>query len=338
MNLTLRYKKLVSCLSNERKKIIGWGIEHLNILKLVFVLNKWTANSGYYWKIKWEKYYVPLFRYYKMYRQNMELNNRFENCRLYKKLLINEIRNEITLIPRIAVIVTTRCTLKCRKCASLIPYFEKQEDINYKEIIEDIKAIEKQVDRIYCLELVGGEPFLHPDLDIMLKYLKKSEKIGVIEITTNAVVKISEKVLVELKDPKVIVKISVYGFNKKSIIEMINIFKQMSIKYQILRQEQWWDFGQPKDYKRSSSEINRNFYKCFASSLCRGLYKGKLMICGRGPFLYEQGYISNQYLDIRGNGLDAKMLYDFYINMKYNFCGFCDYKGKSIRVAEQLKR
>ena len=323
-----------SCIKRIFNYIAGGGIKC--IWKYIFILNNKTIDAKYYWKVKLEKYYVPLFRYFELYNQQMKSKCQFRNLKLGTKLLVNELKKEVTIIPRIAVIITTHCSLKCSKCAALIPYFKSPENIDCKDIIRDIKAIENQVDKIYCLEFVGGEPFLHTDLDIMLKYAKKSDKIGIIEITTNAIVKIPKKVLLELRDSKVLVKISNYGFNKTNIIAITKLFKKMSIRYQILNLEQWQDFGEPIDYKKNRKQVDEDFYECFASALCRILYKGNLMICGRGACLYEQGLISDKYVNVNDDGFNTKSLYGFYIDRKYNFCRYCNYNHQNIKAAEQI--
>ena len=38
-------------------------------------------------------------------------------------------------IPRISIIVTTRCSLRCEGCSQLIPCYEKPYDISMEEII-----------------------------------------------------------------------------------------------------------------------------------------------------------------------------------------------------------
>lgn len=184
---------------------------------------------------------------------------------------------------------------------------------------------------------MGGETFLHPDLDILLDYAKKSNKIGIIEITTNAVVNIPEKVLRELKSPKVLVMISDYGFNKNKVVALTKMFKQRSINFKVLHQEKWIDFGYPKNYGGSWKELEKKYMNCIASGLCTVLYKGKMMICGRGPFLYEKGLLSNQYIDVTDACFSAQSLYRFYTDIRYNFCNYCDFQNRIIRGGQQIQ-
>lgn len=246
-------------------------------------------------------------------------------------------KKEITLIPRIAVVVTTRCTLKCKKCAGLFPYFTEKRNFSFEDIISGIKFIEQNAKKIFCLEFVGGEPFLHPDLDILLKYAKESEKIGMIEITTNAVVNISPKVLKELRSSKILVMISDYGFNRENVTGLVKIFRQMAVNYKILNQKQWIEFGEPRDYGRTVREMEKKYMNCFAAGLCLVLYNGKIMYCGRGPFLYEGGVLKKQYIDVTDYCFSPKWFYRFYIDIRYNYCNYCNFKNRIIMGGEQIK-
>lgn len=130
-----------------------------SLLKIAFLFrNRKQQNPQKLWKIKLKKYYEPLFRYHRQY--TIFQNNKLNSCILYRHLLLDELKKEVTLIPRLAVIITTRCTLRCKKCAGLFPYFAEKQDIAYQNIIKSMKAVEKKTDYIYCLELVGGESFL----------------------------------------------------------------------------------------------------------------------------------------------------------------------------------
>lgn len=306
------------------------------LLQIIYIFRN---KKGRDWGVKLEKYYAQLFEYYNEYRQQMKSENVLFKLHFFLKLLINEWNREITYISRIAVITTTRCSLKCQLCANLIPYFEKKEDIDYKDIIRDIRALEEKVDKIYCVELVGGEPFLHQDLDIILKYVIESKKIGLVEITSNALVQIPEKVVRVLRNPKVLVRFSDYGFNRKNIISITRRFERMHIRYKVLDQEQWCYFGTPKDYGRNKKETSKMFKECFASAICRMMYKGNLMICGRGPFLYEHGYLSDQYVNVNEDGFSTQVLNDFYISSRYNICKYCDYSrnGKRFPRGKQIE-
>lgn len=305
------------------------------ILKILFLINNRNQeNPKKLWEIKYKKYYSPLFRYYRQYITYEK--EKLSNWNFCRQLLLDESKKEITLIPRLAAIITTRCTLKCKKCAGLFPYFDLKQDISYSNIIRDIKAVEQKVNFICCLELVGGESFLHPNLDILLKYAKNSKKIGMIEITTNAVVKISKRVLNELSRSNVLVLISDYGFNRENVLSLIKLFRQRSIKYKVLNQKKWTDFGLPQNYGGNNRQLEEKFMRCFASALCKILYKGKILTCGRGPFLYEQGLLPNQYIDVLEADFCASTLYAYYTNTQYTFCEYCNYENKIIRAGEQI--
>lgn len=80
------------------------------LLKIVFLLkNRERNNVQYLWQRKLKKYYLPLERYYLQYKQNIK-TDKLTDLRYFMELLVAEANKEIALIPRIAVIITTKCS------------------------------------------------------------------------------------------------------------------------------------------------------------------------------------------------------------------------------------
>ena len=82
---------------------------------------------------------------------------------------------------RLAIIVTLKCTLKCKLCCNCITMYDNPPIIDKKSIFEDIKGAFEIYDRIEWLQFVGGELFMHPDLHEILeeaiRYKNQFDKI-----------------------------------------------------------------------------------------------------------------------------------------------------------------
>lgn len=74
-----------------------------------------------------------------------------------KEILLRD--KEKLILPRTPLMITTRCTLCCKECSNLMPYYSFPKDYESNEIIQWIKNISSVVDEWACCELVGGEPF-----------------------------------------------------------------------------------------------------------------------------------------------------------------------------------
>lgn len=282
------------------------------------------AKRKQLWERKKEKYYAPLF-----YWGGSEI------FKFFPKLLRAEWNQKIVILPRIVVVISTRCTLKCKYCGEFIPYFEKKQDLDAKYVIDDLEHLFSQLEYICTLEFIGGEPFLHNDLDSFLKKVNQYDlKIGKIEITTNATVSISDKLLSTLKNEKIEVLISRYKVNCGKVRELKEILKREGIKFRILYAKYWTDSGKISFNGKSKESTYEMFMHCYASRDCRTLYKGKFLLCSRGPYMIEQGYHPN-CLDIHKNNLCSN-LYTFYLQPGYATCKYCRHNEKKIPIADQL--
>ena len=112
------------------------------------------------------------------------------------------------------VLITSKCNLTCVGCNHLRDHYIKSDNIDFNTdlIIQDLKKISQVVSFIKTLVLVGGEAFLHPNVDKMITEILKIKNIGVLQIITNGTVnKNLNKILPILKNERVMVEISGYG-------------------------------------------------------------------------------------------------------------------------------
>ncbi len=81
--------------------------------------------------------------------------------------------------------VTNKCNAKCKHC-----FYWKNLNSQSKELsLEEIEKITKKTGKIQVLLLSGGEPFLRKDLGEIISLFIKNNKIKVVSIPTNAILK-----------------------------------------------------------------------------------------------------------------------------------------------------
>lgn len=51
------------------------------------------------------------------------------------------------VLPRIMVMPTTRCNMRCKGCSSLLPYFKNPKDVSIEQILKDFE--------LFSLELMN---------------------------------------------------------------------------------------------------------------------------------------------------------------------------------------
>ncbi len=247
--------------------------------------------------------------------------------------------NEKFVIPRLVVNITDRCTLQCKECSALIPYFKKRSEAEYDLLIQDIDKILNIVDEIICLEFIGGEPLLYSKLEALLQYTQKISKIKMVEITTNATIVPNEELIQVLKNEKTLVQISEYkNIDKQKIGEVQKILEENSIKYKVLEMDRWYSYGNADKRMRSKRELLYSYYYCNDNESCRTLYDGKIFVCGRAAALYGIGKLTDNssFLEVRQNDkITNENIKDFYLHKKYaEACDFCDVSRDVLKVVE----
>ncbi len=244
-------------------------------------------------------------------------------------------------MPRTPLMITTRCTLCCKECSNLMPYYASPKDYSSDEIIQWIDNICNAVDEWVCCELVGGEPFLHRNLFKILQHVLEKDKIQRVEFTTNGSIVPELGILNLLKNDKVFIKISEYLklINYKKIMK---VFDQYNISYTVMENMRWTKTGNLDKRNRSQSDIKSQYLNCTPAKMCKTILNGKMYVCAKAASLMELGYVSNfEVIDLLETGNLRKKIKDFLRLTSSRACDYCDMASDEEEIiipAEQIKR
>ncbi len=257
--------------------------------------------------------------------------------------ILKKIFNNYLSLNYIELVITTKCTLRCKDCANLMPKYDKPYDVDLNVMKKSIQKLLNCCNEIKMFRILGGEPFCNPNLKFILKELN-SEKIKQIVIVTNGTLIPKDKELIEcLKDNKVVIEISDYGEYSKKLDELIKFCENNNINFysgSFIRL--WQDYGELKKYK---NDISKQFFYC--SINCKSILNGKLYYCPRLAHGIDLGLIKDnksEYIDLINNDdkLNKKLLKKYiFRNSPISACSYCKYATKNsniIPVAEQLNR
>ena len=67
-------------------------------------------------------------------------------------------------LKRTTMVITQRCTLKCKLCLAFMPYYENPVDMLFADVEETLKRYFQLVDQVGIFSITGGEPLLHKDI------------------------------------------------------------------------------------------------------------------------------------------------------------------------------
>lgn len=185
---------------------------------------------------------------------------------------------------RTDICITERCNLKCRNCNMLMPYFENPVHRSLEELKEDLDTYFTWVDGVQNLNLLGGEPFVYPQVEDYTRYLCEHyrDRVRQIEFFTNGLVTLKESMLQLIKNENISIQLSDYRNGIPAVGEkvdhFIQVLKEYEIPYRHNIDNQWLDFGFPNYVNpRDLEELKVFFRECY--SPFRGLREKKLYYC-----------------------------------------------------------
>jgi hypothetical protein len=147
-------------------------------------------------------------------------------------------------LTRVELPVTTRCSLRCRDCANLIPFYPSPADVDPEVLIRDADDFLRIVDRVHSFSIMGGEVFMHENLGEVLAHLIEQDRIGTVQVATNGTIIPPAEILRLLAHPKVVVSVSNYPLelapNKPVLLACL---KEHGVNFVRWESTHWDDFG-----------------------------------------------------------------------------------------------
>jgi organic radical activating enzyme len=272
----------------------------------------------------------------------------------YFRVLVRSLnlRNEYTA-NRLRVMVTSRCSLRCKECSTFVPYVRNPRDDEWAEIVADVKTFLDSAGRLQEVEFLGGEPLLHPDLDKMISGLKDEPRIEQIAIVSNGTILPGDALVQAMvSDGRAIFRMSSYGGLSKKLGEAKSLLSEKGVRHEIIDYKTWYKSSQVKSADEDEDELKRKFNNCMKGCglVC---WSGKLFFCATLPFLIEAGAFpqaDDNFYDMRKKDVCREQLLseiftyadrcntDNYVDA----CRYCTGKtstnfGHSVQVAEQIR-
>lgn len=178
--------------------------------------------------------------------------------------------------------VTMRCTFNCRNCNMFVPYYQEKIDYSVDELKRMYDLFFKYVDYVFCITLLGGEPFATPATTELISYLgeKYIDKIGVINIISNGSIVPDDKTIATMMKNNVLVYLSDYSAvisYKEKLMEVAEKLRSNHIEYVIRRSKEWKDFGFPLTLFKADKNVKEHMKTC--APLFHGLNDNKFYYC-----------------------------------------------------------
>lgn len=189
------------------------------------------------------------------------------------RLVDNAIRNYAMffkkgrLIERLFFVITEKCTLKCKNCDAYMPYHHRPKQTSYDEVVRNYNAILDVCGYVDSIDVLGGEPLLHPDLDMVLEYLISDKRCGTISVISNGTIIPNPKVVKCLKNEKCIFRLSDYGKLSKHKDVIIDLLEREQIRYEITNYQYWDEIPRVGLVNETEQQLNLKFATCTGNAM-----------------------------------------------------------------------
>lgn len=251
--------------------------------------------------------------------------------------------------------ITTKCTLKCKRCITFTPYQKKHEHSSKETILREIDKFFELYDYIDHFDIEGGESLLHPDLDIIVKKaLTYKHKFKRIHILTNCTV-LPSKSLIDIcmsSNKRVMFLLDNYGELSNKIEELKDILVSSNIPFRIDKYygddqycNGWVDLGNLKFNNYTDNQLQDIFNNC-REAHCQAPYirNGKVFLCATQAAMIEHiPLIKGEYIDLFDDSISIAQKKEIARNFgklpitTCNYCkGFDVKNGERYPAAEQL--
>lgn len=181
-------------------------------------------------------------------------------------------------IRSVDLIVTERCSLKCKDCSNLMQYYDKPVNIADDELIAEIDDITAVADEINEIRIIGGDPMMNPNFHLAVAHAAAKPNVNKIVIYTNGVICPPEPKIAALAHEKVFVFITTYGELSRNNQKLGELLKKYDIPFNSQQAYGWTDCADIQEHKRTDAENEDLMRKCCAKHFTT-LTGGKVFRC-----------------------------------------------------------
>ena len=249
------------------------------------------------------------------------------------KILVSKTTHDLyfdeskTFLRSIDVMITTKCSMKCKSCANLMQYYVDAKNTD-ERIIEAVELLSQNVDYVGEFRIIGGEPLMNKQWYKIINGIIEKDPSRKVLVYTNGTISPKDEHLETFKGKNVNFYITDYGKLSKNVNKMEESLKKHSIGYMRKPAENWVDCSKIRQHNRSVSKLKQVFKECCAKKFYT-LLNGKLYTC---PFIANAANLKAipdnkaDYVDLFSEKENLKRKIKRLVNMENFFpaCDFCD--------------
>jgi hypothetical protein len=250
------------------------------------------------------------------------------------------------------VIITERCSLKCRDCSNLMQYYANPRHCDLSLVLRSLDALFAIAAEIMDVRVIGGDAFMNRDWTALVAKLADEDRARRVVLYTNGTIVPPAADLPVLRQKKVLVIVTDYGPLSHKLAELQRVFRGYGIAYHVLKVDDWLDCATIAQHGRPVA-ANRELYRnCCAKNMLT-LSDGKLFRC---PYAANAARLAavpdfpDDYVDLLAEPLDQEpvrdkvrqRVHDYLHTLDYlRTCDYCNGRplaGKEVPPAIQVDK
>ena len=208
----------------------------------------------------------------------------------------------LLFIRSVDLILTEKCSLKCKDCSNLMQYYEKPINIQGEELIEDLEDICTIADEINEIRIIGGEPLINKNFDKISLKAASYENVNKVVIYTNGTICPPDEKIASLKNDKIFVFITTYGSLSKNENKLALMLEKHGIQYNNQPAYGWTECGGIETYNREP-KLNLEIFKNCCAKHFTTMTDGRLFRCPFSANIERLAAIPDNpsdYVSVRG--------------------------------------
>ena len=186
------------------------------------------------------------------------------------------------------LVVTQRCSLRCRDCSNLMQYYTAPYDYKADKLIKEISLLCRTADFINEIRIIGGEPFMNRESLGIAAELTHFDNVGKVVFFTNGTIVPDFSAFDGGNKQKLLFVITDYGNLSRQLSRLVDALTCENINCIVSPAGNWTNCSAIRKYDRSAEEIQNDFDCCCAKNLFT-LMDGKLFRCPYAANCYSLG-------------------------------------------------
>lgn len=220
------------------------------------------------------------------------------------------------------LIITERCSLKCRDCANLMQYYEQPRNVATPVLLRSLDTLDTTLDEVMELRIIGGDTFMNREWPIIVRHASGKPNIRRVVVYTNGVIVPAESHAESLKDALVVV--TDYGSLSRRLHDLQGYLEKQGIAHRILKPDSWLDCAGLNRHPKEKRD--QKFRACCAKNM-PSLSEEKLFRCPFAANAHRLGAVPDEpedWVDIFSENARHAIMRYVRCTTPMTLCDFCN--------------